>query len=109
EPVFGREGVDRQRLDPEVDRSLDRPAESTRPFAMPRLDRKRATLGPASIPIEDDRHRARNLARLGPRLRTSKDSPEKLLHAERVILRPRAAVERLESGQQREADQKRLD
>jgi hypothetical protein len=54
-PVLGREGVDDQRLDAEVDGRLDGPAQGTRPGAMAFCDRQALALRPAPVAVHDDR------------------------------------------------------
>ena len=63
-PVLGRERIDDERLEPEVDRRFDRPPERLRPGAMA-LGDGQPTLGrPAAVAIHDDRDRPGMLARL---------------------------------------------
>jgi hypothetical protein len=65
-PVLGRERVHRERLDPEVDCSLDRAPERPRSFTVTLGDGKAARRRPAPVPVHDDRHAsgcARILAR----------------------------------------------
>ena len=58
-PVLGRERVDDERLDPEVDRRLDRPAQRPRAGAVTLRDGQPAGLGPAAVSVHDDRDDAR--------------------------------------------------
>ena len=54
-PVLGRERVDDQRLDTEVDRRLDRPAQCLRSRAVALGDRQALALRPAPVAVHDDR------------------------------------------------------
>ena len=56
-PVLGREGVDGERRDPEVDRGLDGASQRARALAMPCLDGQAAGRCPAAVAVHDDRDR----------------------------------------------------
>ena len=66
-PVLGRERVDGQRLDAEVDGRLDGPAERARAGAVALGDRQAAGRRPAAVAVHDDRDRARNVRTSGER------------------------------------------
>ena len=54
-PVLGREGVHGERVDPEIDRRLDGPAERPRAFAVTLRDRQAARRRPPPVAVHDDR------------------------------------------------------
>ena len=54
-PVLGRERVDGERGDAEVDRGLDRPPQRPRSLAVARLDRQAVAGRPAAVAVHDDR------------------------------------------------------
>ena len=106
EPVLGRERVHRQRLDAEVDRRFDGAAERPRALAMPCFDRQAARLRPASVSVEDDRHRPWNLPRLEPG-RVRRQICLRNRKRREWILRPRSRGTGAQRRQEREPDQDR--
>src|SRR3954469_5051224 len=64
-PVLRRESEDAERLDPEIDRGLDRPAERLRARAVARGDGQLPPARPTAVPVHDDRDRARDVGQAG--------------------------------------------
>src|SRR5918992_4869645 len=60
-PVLSRERVHAERLDAEVDRSLDGPPQRTGPGPMAGRDGKPSPPRPAAVPVHDDRDRPRDV------------------------------------------------
>src|SRR5919197_1658298 len=81
-PVLGRERVDGERLDAEVDRRLDRPPQRARPRSMAGRDRQAAAPRPAAVSVHDDRDRARDFG--ARRLRRGPNLPERANAGEEV-------------------------
>ena len=84
-PVLGREGVDGERLDAEVDRRLDGPPERLRAGAVAGGDRQAAPARPAAVAVHDDRDRSRAIGKLGSSGGGLSVQSERM----RVISRPR--------------------
>jgi hypothetical protein len=63
-PVLGREGVDRERVDAEVDRRLDDRPQRAGAGAVPVGDRDAVLGGPAPVAVHDDRDRVRDLGEM---------------------------------------------
>ena len=63
-PVLGREGVDHERVDPEVDRRFDDGPQRTRSRAMALGDRDPVLGRPATVAVHDDRDRVRDLGQV---------------------------------------------
>src|SRR5205085_4489973 len=75
-PVFGREPVDNERADPQIDRRLDSPPQRPRPFAVPLRDGKPSRHCPAPVSVEDDRDAADRLESLRRLLLFAADARE---------------------------------